>query len=94
MLGLPKSTEFNRPIPAEKLLMNTKASQYMRSVFDEQIESVVWTNKISFETCGIIPGKRFAEMEVLQINLSRNALDKRALSYIDSAIPYYVLYDR
>lgn len=92
MLGLPKSTEFNRPIPAEKLLMNTKASQYMRSVFDEQIESVVWTNKISFETCGIIPGKRFAEMEVLQINLSRNALDKRALSYIDSAIPYYVLY--
>lgn len=72
--------------------MNTKAAQYMRSVFDEQIESIIWTNKISFETCGISPGKRFTEMEVLQINLSRNALDKRALSYIDNAIPYYVLY--
>ena len=92
MLGLPKSTEYNKPIPSEKLLMNTKATQYMRGVFDEQIESVIWTNKVSFETCGIIPGKRFAEMEVLQINLLKNALDKRALSYIDNAIPYYVLY--
>lgn len=92
MLGLPNTTEFNRLIPSEKFLMNTKATQYMRSVFDEQVESVIWTNKISFETCGMIPGKHFAEMEVIQINLAKIALDKRALSCIDNAIPYYVLY--
>lgn len=92
MLGLPKSTEYNRLVPTEKFLDNMRATQYMRDVFAEQIDSVIWTNKISKETSGIIPGKHFSEMEVLQINLLKNALDKRALSCIDKAIPYYVLY--
>ena len=92
MLGLPKATEYNKAIDSGKFLGNSKTPKVMRDVFDEQIDSVIWTNKISRETCGILPGKHFPEMEVLRIILKKNALDKRALSCIDSSIPYYVLY--
>ena len=92
MLGLPKSTEVNMEIPTKKFFRNTRNTQYLRNVFEEQVESVIWANKVSYDTIGIAPGKRFAEMEVLQINLLKNALDKRALRCIDAFIPYYVLY--
>ena len=92
MLGLPHSTEVNIEIPTKKLFRGTRNTRYLREVFAEQVENVIWANKVSYDTIGIAPGKQFAEIEVLQISLSKDALDKRALRYIDIFIPYYVLY--
>jgi hypothetical protein len=92
MLNLPASTACDIVIPNGKFLQNPRLSLTLRAAFDEQIESIVWTNKISQSTCPIRPGRHFAEMEVLRINLRNQALDKRALNCIDRAIPYHVFY--
>lgn len=92
MFGLPLTTVYDRDIPKEKFLVNMNPSQYLRKVFEEQIETITWSHKISGETLNILPGKHFSEIEVLTLKLCRSALDKRALNCIDRTIPYYTIF--
>ena len=47
MLGLPKSTEFNRRIQKQKFYENLTVSSAMKRVFVEQIRVIWWRNKIA-----------------------------------------------
>lgn len=46
MLGLPKSTEFNRRIQKQKFYENLTVSSAMKRVFVEQIRVIWWRNKM------------------------------------------------
>ena len=47
MLGLPKSTEFNRRIPKQKFYENLAIPLVLKRVFVEQIKVIWWRNKIA-----------------------------------------------
>ena len=47
MLGLPKSTEFNRRIPKQKFYENLTVSPTLKRIFVEQIRVIWWRNKIA-----------------------------------------------
>ena len=92
MLGLPKSTEFNRRIPKQKFYENLAVSSAMKRVFVEQIRVIWWRNKISPATMNLAAGETVTEIEVFEVCLSIPQLDETVLRQIDKEIPYHILF--
>ena len=65
MLGLPKSTEFNRRIPKQKFYENIDVSPALKRVFVEQIKIIYWRYKIAPSTVNLASGDTVTEIEVL-----------------------------
>ena len=91
-LYLPISTTFNKPIPKEKILLHTITASHLREIYDQQVASVVWCNKLSAETLDIKAENGFGELEVFDIRLKGRCLDKRLLCQMDKGIPYYIFH--
>ena len=92
MLGLPKSTEFNRRIPKQKFYENLTVSPTLKRVFVEQIKVIWWRNKISSATVNLAAGEAVTEIEVFEVRLSAPRLDEVVLRQIDKGIPYHILF--
>lgn len=92
MLGLPKSTEFNKRIPKQKFYENLSVTPAIKTAFTEQIKIIYWRNKLAATTLNIAPGKLVTEIEVLEIRLTSPDLDEDTLCLIDREIPYHILF--
>ena len=92
MLGLPKATEFNRRIPKAKFYENINITTSLKRLFVYQIKNIYWRNKIASTTTNLIDGKYVTEIEVFEINLDSSQVDIGLLKFIDSVIPYHILY--
>lgn len=92
MIGLPKSTEFNRRIPKQKFYENITVSPALKRVFVEQIRVIWWRNKIAASTTNLAAGGMVTEIEVFEICLSVPQLDESVLRQIDKEIPYHILF--
>ncbi len=92
MLGLPHSTQINRRVAKEKLYQNAAPTPQTREVIKDQIESVVWRNKLANSTVAISAGEDIKEIQVFEIQLRQRKLDKRVLPAIVMAIPYKILF--
>ena len=92
MLGLPKSTEFNKRIPKQKFYENLPVTPAIKTVFTEQIKIIYWRNKLAATTLNLEPGKLVTEIEVFEIKLTSPDLDEDILRLIDREIPYHILF--
>ncbi len=92
MFGLPQSTQVDRRIPKEKLYLNTKLTPQVRDAIKNDIESIIWRNKLAQGTLGLSTGQTVQEIEVFEVQLRQKSLDTRVLSVIAQAIPYKVLF--
>ena len=92
MIGLPKSTEFNRRIPKQKFHENLTVSPVLKRIFVEQIKVIWWRNKIAPATMNLAAGETVTEIEVFGICLSAPQLDEAVLRQIDKEIPYHILF--
>ena len=92
MLGLPKSTEFNKRIPKQKFYENMDISPALKKVFAEQVKIIYWKNKIAASTTNLAAGVDVTELEVFEIRLNSQALDDGLLRQIDREIPYHILF--
>ena len=92
MLGLPKSTEFNRRIPKQKFYENLDISPALRRVFVEKIKTIYWRNKIAPTTVNLEQGEHVNEIEVFEIKLSDHMQPEPVLRQIDKEIPYHILF--
>lgn len=92
MLGLPKSTEFNRRIPKQKFYENLTVSPALKRVFVEQIRVIWWRNKIAASTMNLAAGETVTEIEIFEVCLSAPQLDEAVLRQIDKEIPYHILF--
>ena len=92
MLGLPKSTEFNRRIPKQKFYENLTISSALKRIFVEQIRVIWWRNKIAPATMNLAAGETVTEIEVFEVCLSAPQLDASVLRQIDKEIPYHILF--
>ena len=68
MLGLPKSTEFNKRIPKQKFYENLDVSASLKKIFIEQVKSIYWKNKIAVSTMNLAAGNDVTELEGLEVN--------------------------
>lgn len=92
MLGLPKSTEFNRRIQKQKFYENLTVSPALKRAFVEQIKGIWWRNKIAAATMNIAAGQAVTEIEVFEICLSAPQMNEAVLRQIDREIPYHILF--
>jgi len=92
MLGLPSSTEVNRRVAKEKLYANATLTASVKDMIKDQIESVVWRNKLADSTMSVATGETVKEIQIFEIALRQKALDKRILPAIAKAIPYKILF--
>lgn len=92
MLGLPKSTEFNKRIPKQKFYENLSVTPAIKTAFAEQIKIIYWRNKLAATTLNLAPGKLVTEIEVFEIRLTSPELDENVLRLIDREIPYHILF--
>ena len=92
MLGLPKSTEFNKRIPKQKFYENLQISPALKRSFVDQIKVIYWKNKIAASTVNLAAGKIVTEIEVFEIHLNGKELDEAVLKQIDREIPYHILF--
>lgn len=92
MLGLPKTTEFNKRIPKQKFYEKLDVSPVLKKVFVDQVKTIYWRNKIATTTVNLIPGTDVTEIEVFEIKLSRQTLDEGMLRQMDKEIPYHILF--
>lgn len=92
MLGLPKSTEFNKRIPKQKFYENMEISPALKKVFVEQVKIIYWRNKIAASTTNLSAGKAVTELEIFEVRLNAPALDDSLLMQIDRVIPYHILF--
>ena len=96
MLGLPKSTEFNRFIPKQKFYKDlyTKKSlpSKTKNYFVKQIKSITWENKIDHTTMNIAKGSFVEEIEVFRVEIYDYEIDDSVLYIIDENIPYHIIF--
>ncbi len=92
MLGLPKSTEFNRRIPKQKFYENLSVTPAMKRVFIDQIKVIYWRNKIAATTMNLAAGDTVTEVEVFEVKLTSPQLDVSVLRQIDKEIPYHIIF--
>lgn len=92
MIGLPKSTEFNRRIPKQKFYENLTVSPALKRVFIDQIKVIYWRNKIATTTMNLAVGEVVTEIEIFEIKLTEPKLEEAVLRQIDKEIPYHIVF--
>lgn len=92
MLGLPKTTEFNKRIPKQKFYENLDVSPALKKVFVDQVKAIYWRNKIATTTVNLAPGTDVTEIEVFEVKLNSQMLDEGMLRQMDKEIPYHILF--
>lgn len=92
MIGLPKSTEFDRRIPKQKFYENLTVTPALKRVFVEQIKTIYWRNKIAPATVNLAEGKVVTEVEFFEIRLTEPLLDESILRQIDKEVPYHIVF--
>ena len=92
MLGLPKSTEFDRRIPKQKFYENLTVTPEIKRILVEQIKTIFWRNKIAPTTLNLAEGKVVTEIEIFEIRLEEAKLDEAVLRQIDKEVPYHIVF--
>ena len=92
MLGLPKSTEFNRRIPKQKFYENLSVTPALKRVFIDQIKVIYWRNKIAVTTMNLAAGETVTEVEIFEVRLDDPKLDVSVFRQIDKEIPYHIIF--
>ena len=92
MLGLPKSTEFNKRIPKQKFYENLSVTPALKRVFIDQIKVIYWRNKVALTTMNLAAGDTVTEVEVFEVKLAAPQLDISVLRQIDKEIPYHIVF--
>lgn len=89
---LPASTVFYCRIPKSKFYENLSITPQLRRAFIEQINQIVWINKIAPSTSNLATGEYVEEIQVFVMKINQRELDEKVLQVIDREIPYHILY--
>ena len=92
MLGLPKTTEFNKRIPKQKFYENLDISPALKKAFVDQVKTIYWRNKIATTTVNLAAGTAVTEIEDFEVKLNSQTLDEGMLRQMDKEIPYHILF--
>ena len=92
LIGLPKTTEFNRRIPKQKFYENLSITPALRRSFIDDIRGIYWRNKLAATTLNLAAGSSVTEIEVFEIQLNTRLINEAVLRQIDREIPYHILF--
>lgn len=92
MLDFPKCTLFNKRIPKQKFYEKLSASSNLEKQFSKEVDSIYWKSKLSSETINVSAGINVSEIEVFEITLKEQSINKNIIEVIDREIPYHLVF--
>jgi len=92
MLNLPKETEVGKTVAKNKFYEKANIGSALKESFVNDIEKIVWANKLAPSTLNIAGSDNIKEIEVFHVKLKTGRFDQKILEAIDKAIPYYILF--
>lgn len=90
----PESTALNRRLPKDALYQRINPSSALRQLFINQVQEILWRNKLSADTMNIGTGGDYSELHVFDIELKNGVaeLDEQVLRAIDSLIVFPIFF--
>ncbi len=92
MLGLPRSTEMNCPLPKKAIFDRFKPKAADRRRFDSEIQRLALVHEVSPATANIAPGENVAAFYVVLVSLRGVECDTRNLVLLAKLIPQNMLF--
>lgn len=89
----PKNTELNRVLPKNKIYEQGSVNSATKSLFIEQIDQIIWQNKLSAQTLNIEPVEAIPEIQIFIIKLKGTEISHDVLTVIDKAIPLPIIFE-
>lgn len=92
MIDLPETTNIYGRMPKEVFYKHMTVYPELKKIFMEETQSITWRNKLSPETMSITPGKNVAEIAVVEIVLSRQAISQNLLELLARETEPYTVF--
>lgn len=92
MLNFPSSTIFGKKVPKESFYTKMEISSSIKRSFVDDIEQIVWQNKLSSKTINVGVGKKVLEVEVLHVTLKKKNCNYFVYEFIDKNLPQYTVF--
>jgi hypothetical protein len=67
-------------------------SPSVKRAFVEQVEGIVWKNKLSTKTLNVQAGERVIEIDVFEVALKSQQASDSLLRAIDNGVPHHILF--
>ena len=87
MLGLPKSTELNKPLPKTAIYTKFQMNAAEKAKIDADISRIVIVNEVSAAKLNLAPGESVQTFFVLQVPLKRREFSEKTLITLSRLIP-------
>lgn len=87
MLGLPKSTELNKPLPKTAIYTKFQMNAAEKAKIDADISRIVIVNEVSATKLNLTPGESVQAFFVLQVTLKRREFSEKTLITLSKLIP-------
>lgn len=87
MLGLPKSTELNKPLPKTAIYTKFQMNAAEKAKIDEDISRIVIVNEVSAAKLNLAPGESVQAFFVLQVTLKHREFSEKTLITLSKLIP-------
>lgn len=88
----PQSTEVGKKIPKQRFYDNLNISPALKRSFINDVNAVIWENKLAESTMNVLSGEKVLEIEVFRIILNNKDFDENILRQMDKEIPYHIFY--
>lgn len=90
MIKFPESTFIGKRIPKESFYQRIDMNATIKRSFIDDIDQIVWQNKLSPDTLNVAKGTRVIEIEVFEIQLKRRLYDAKVIEVIEKSIPKHL----
>ena len=91
MLGLPKSTELNKPLPKTAIYTKFQMNAAEKAKIDADISRIVIVNEVSAAKLNLEPGESVQAFFVLQVTLKHREFSEKTLITLSKLIPQHMV---
>jgi len=88
----PKQAEFGRIVAKNKIYDRVKPSRKIQDAFVSQVSKIHWQYKLAPKTTNLPETSKVKEIEVFELALKTESLDKNILRCIDKAIAHPIVF--
>ncbi len=92
MLNLPQSTYYGKKIPKEKFYAKLDASAAIKRSFVEDIDTIIWRNKLAASTLNVGAGAKVIEIDVLEIKIKKRVFNTSVFDFLDKNLPNHTVF--
>lgn len=92
MINFPNSTYVNKNVPKNAFYQHLEVNSSMKSHFVNDVESIIWANKLVPSTLNVAPGKNVKEITVFAVKLKSKDCPDDVFIFIDKNLPRHTIF--